>query len=121
MLVYGCITVRKARYLDPAALHIVKGPQFVYIPQVTVQQNYPSTQPLLEIAFMPPPAAGLPNTQTALNEKDVVDEDEADEDEKPTAPAVKVEEDDEHVRDSQQEDDVPVDKLYLSDDDIGEF
>lgn len=88
---------------------------------------------LLEIAMFPVPAYLQPpnpddrtfRTREALNEKDVPDDDEAEEDEmkrKPVAPAVKVEEDEDAAYAQMDAEDEPsVNKLYLSDDDIGDF
>jgi hypothetical protein len=90
---------------------------------------------LLDIAFMPP--LQVASSGQALNEKDVPDSEEADEDDmkqKPSAPAVKVEKEEETeggTSDPQasdesslkqgEEPDVALDKLYLSDDDIDDF
>ena len=87
---------------------------------------------LLDIAFMPPLQAAT--SGQALDEKDVPDSEEADDDDmkqKPSAPAVKVEAEEEGASDSQASDefkakqgdepDVALDKLYLSDDDIDDF
>lgn len=88
---------------------------------------------LLEIAMFPVPAYLQPpnpedrtfRTREALNEKDVPDDGEAEEDEMnrvPVAPAVKVEEDESTAYDQMGAvEESGVDKLYLSDDDIGDF
>lgn len=67
---------------------------------------------LLEVAFFPKIVTGA---NEALNENDVVEEQE---EERVIAPAVKVE-NEETVYSA--EEDLPVAKLYLSDDDIDEF
>jgi hypothetical protein len=78
---------------------------------------------------MPPPPSAVQAAQngtgkSALNEKDVPEDEE--EDEKSTAPAVKVEEHEgEELTDGDQNTSQEavdnLDKLYLSDDDIGDF
>lgn len=88
---------------------------------------------LLDIAMFPVPAFMKPSnpdertfkTREALNEKDVPDDDEAEEDDemkrKPTAPAVKIEQDDDAEYNVAHEEDPLNQKMYLSDDDIGDF
>lgn len=87
---------------------------------------------LVEIAMFPVPTYLKPpnpeertfRTREALNEKDVPDDDEAEEDDmkrKPVAPAVKVEEDDDAEYQEAQEAEPANQKMYLSDDDIADF
>jgi hypothetical protein len=100
---------------------------------VTSSDNRPKlSAKLLEIAMFPVPAFMKPpnpeertfKIREALNEKDVPDDNEAEEDEmkqKPTAPAVKLEEDDDAEYPATQEEEPSNQKMYLSDDDIGDF
>ena len=75
-------------------------------------------QALLEVALFPPVAVIA--AKSALNDREVVDDES--EDEKPVMPAVKVEQSDEFDEGHEEhEDDLAVDKLYLSDDDIDSF
>lgn len=75
-------------------------------------------QALLEVALFPP--AAVIAAKSALNDREVVDDES--EDEKPVMPAVKVEQSDEFDEGHEEhEDDLAVDKLYLSDDDIDSF
>lgn len=87
---------------------------------------------LLDIAMFPVPAYLKPpnldersfRAREALNEKDVPDDDEAEEDEmnkKPVAPAIKVEEDGDSEYNEKDLEETTTTKLYLSDDDISEF
>lgn len=75
---------------------------------------------LLDVASMPP--AKLDSGPTALGEKEDLDVPEGSDDEmkrKPAAPAVKLESDEEEAGEIEEE--MEVDKLYLSDDDIEDF
>jgi hypothetical protein len=101
-------------------------------PHGVSQQGNKLSNNLLEITMFPPPAYMKsieergPRIREALDEKEVPDVAEADEDEmkmKPSAPAVKVEDEvEEREYEEEQEDGKEeMQKLYLSDDDIGEF
>ena len=87
-----------------------------------VQVRNKLSKALLDIAFIHPPDAQI-SGKSALNEKDVPDSQEANEDEKPIAPAIKFEHDEQKEWEVQaeQEEGVTLEKLYLSDDDIGEY